>query len=428
MKKRLAILAALPFLLTGCELVHNPGIPVDPPILKDDSYTIMIYMCGSDLESGKDEYGRYSYLATSDLKEIVNTPNKPKNVNIIVETGGAKKWSTQYKISSNKIGRYHVGNNELIEDELLPNANMGKAATFESFLEWGLVNYPAKRTGVILWNHGGAMDGCCFDENYSDDGLEPYELSNAIEAAFTKVKRKEKLEWIGYDACNMAVQDIAEFNSRYFNYMVCSQESEVGEGWDYDKWLDNLYANPKGDTKELLTEICDTFIAENDKELGSRNNDQTLSVLDLNQMDTYKEKWEKMASDLNINSSSKWSSFSKIVNKSKKYGLYDDYTALSYNNGYLFDIFNVSDFLTNMEKASDYSSIKQDFTDLKTALNNLIAYNKTGNAASGSCGLCFFCPLSGYNSASIYTATKTNFSNWRNLVSEYGSFYRDFYR
>ena len=46
---------------------------------------------------------------------------------------------------------------------------MGKSKTFQDFLEWGLTEYPAEKTAVIMWNHGGAMQGVCSDENYNGD-------------------------------------------------------------------------------------------------------------------------------------------------------------------------------------------------------------------------------------------------------------------
>ena len=49
-----------------------------------DTMTILVYMCGADLES---ENG----MASSDLKEMVNA-NLSDNVNLIVYTGGARKW------------------------------------------------------------------------------------------------------------------------------------------------------------------------------------------------------------------------------------------------------------------------------------------------------------------------------------------------
>ncbi|MBO4856829.1 MAG: Ig-like domain-containing protein [Bacilli bacterium] len=369
-----------------------------------DDYTIMIYMCGADLESD-------SGLATGDLAEIFNVTGQPDGVNIIVETGGATSWKN-YNISANYLTRYHVANQGLVKDTQLTKASMGLQSTFQSFLEWGMTEYPAKKTGVIMWNHGGALDGCCFDENFNDDPITNDEANAAYAAAFSNVNRTENLEWIGYDACLMAVQDVAEFNSHYFNYMVCSQETEGGYGWDYDGgWLKNLYNNPTGiTTSNLLTQICTTFIADNTSE-------STLSVLDLTKMSAYKTAWETVASELTsiINSSSKWTTFKNVVNQCKKFGYYSDYS--QYNGGYVYDVFDAQDLITKCQSNSTYSSCS--WSALQTAFNNLVVCSKYTSDYSGSHGLNFFCPISGINSSSYYSTSVTNFTTWRTLCFKY---------
>ena len=52
----------------------------------NDTVTLMVYMCGTDLESK-------SGMASNDLKEMANAALSDK-VNIIVETGGCKEWKT----------------------------------------------------------------------------------------------------------------------------------------------------------------------------------------------------------------------------------------------------------------------------------------------------------------------------------------------
>lgn len=375
-----------------------------------DDYTIMIYMCGSNLES--DYASSNQGLASGDLKEILNVTGQPDGVNIIVETGGAKKWSSMYGISASYLERYHVSNGSLVRDAQLTKASMGLTTTFQSFLEWGLTTYPAKKTGVILWNHGGALDGCCFDENFSDDPLTNAECNTAFENAFNNTNRNQNLEWIGYDCCLMAVQDIAEFNSQYFNYMVCSQETEGGYGWDYDGgWLDSLYEDPTGiTTSDLLTQICTAFIADNSSE-------STLSALDLTKMSAYKTAWENIASGLSgiINSSSKWSTFKNIVNQCKKFGQDTDYS--QYNNGYVYDVFDAQDLITKCMSNSNYSSLS--WSTLQTAFNNLVICSKYTSDYSGSHGLNFFCPLSGINDSSYYSTSVTNFTTWRTLCFKY---------
>ena len=47
---------------------------------------------------------------------------------------------------------------------------MGDPNTLSCFLEWGIKEYPAKRMGVIFWNHGSGIDnGVCIDPCFKFD-------------------------------------------------------------------------------------------------------------------------------------------------------------------------------------------------------------------------------------------------------------------
>ena len=377
-----------------------------------DDYTIMIYMCGSDLESDEG-------LATENITEILSVKNMPDNVNIIIETGGAKKWKSTYGISANYLQRWHIENNKLIRDAQLSKASMGNSSTFQSFMEWGLTEYDANQIGVVFWNHGGAIDGCCYDENYNYDSLTNNEVHQALQKAFKTMGRTQKLSWVGYDACLMAVTDIADLNSDYFEYMVASQESEPGEGWDYDKWIDDLYADTKIEAPELLTEISDTFVekcAECYNSYGGQYrgfNDATMSVLDLSKMINFRAAWENMASNLSniITSSSKWSTFKTLVKKCQQFGYDSSY-------GYTYDVFDLKDFIDLIKANSTYSSIG--INEVETAFNDVIVYNVYGSDSADASGLCFFCAVYGYTLKSTYTNSDTYFTNWRALNISYG--------
>ena len=421
---------------TGTTITATKNMTVEEFV--PDAHTVMIYMCGSNLES---EYKDSEGQASDNLAEIMEVANIPDGVNIIVETGGAKKWDPSY---ASKIGasipaaltRWHVENRKLVKEDstLQPSdASMGTSATFQSFLEWGIQNYPAEKTGVIMWDHGGAMDGCCQDERFGGeygDILTPAEFNQGIKDAYASTGTS-KLEWIGYDCCLMAVQDIAEYNSDRFNYMISSQESEPGGGWDYDKWVKTLADNPSVDTLTLGKSIVDTYYtkcadtynsyADYSSEYASyRNfNDATLSVLDLTKMSTYKTAFEAMATSLAsiVNSASKWSHFASVVNQAEKYGYYEDYS--EYNDCYVYDVFNLSTVLSSIKADSTYASV--DVDSVIDAAEDLIAYNKAGKDSPNACGLNVFCAISGINSKSCYGTDATRFTAWRNLNISYGS-------
>ena len=355
-----------------------------------DAWTILMYLCGSDLESG------YYAFASSDINEMLSASGQPEDVNIVIQTGGCTYWHTS-GIASNKIGRYHIENKKLKQDASLPNASMGAQSTLESFVNWGLEEYPAEKTGLIFWNHGGAFEGCCYDDNYSDDSLEAHEIKAAMDNVFATQNLNKKLEFVGYDCCLMQLQDLAEFNSPYFNYMIGSEETEAGYGWDYDNWLDDLFAY--ADTEDLLAEICDTFLADN-----GWDSDQTLAVLDLNKMDNYFNKFEAMSAAIKDKVNSNKSTFKNVINSCKKY---EDF--------YRFGLFDGKDFLNKLASNNTFSSFATQINDAKTALSEMIIHNAKGSAAGNSNGLAFFAPLGSYGTATSYPSKQTHFNNWKAL-------------
>ena len=385
-----------------------------------DDQTILIYMCGSDLESNNQtNSSKASGYASGDITEILSVNNQPDDVNVVIETGGAKCWKS-YNINANYLTRYHVSNKSLVQDQQISKANMGSTSTLQSFLTWGLQTYPAERVSLILWNHGGAMRGVCYDELYSSDSLTNSEVKTAVANSFNAVGRStsDKLEWIGYDACLMQVQDIAEFNSQYFKYMVASEESEAGDGWDYDTWIDDVYA--KKSTETILTAIVDGFIADTNNKFAANGwgaSDQTLSWLDLSYMSAYKTAWETMASTVKTLISNK-SSFQNIMKTVKYYGTDSECEGYSY-----FGIFDAKDTLNKLK--NNYSGASTQITNALNAFANLVKYSKKGSGAGNSYGLCCFFPMkdnSGYtcSTSSVYTTSQTNFTNWRSIVTTYG--------
>lgn len=381
-----------------------------------DAYTILLYLCASDLESSNATTSQGGY-ATRDITEILNV-SCPSNVNFVLQTGGTTKWSTKYGISATNIDRYHVENKSLVMDARLDQANMGDYQTFEEFLEWGMTTFPAKKYGVIMWDHGAGMAGCCQDDNYNGDVLLNSEVYDAVHDARILAGISNKLEFIAYDICLMAVQDIADFNSYNFNYMLASQESESGSGYDYDSWLPTLYNNAANvNTVTLLTKIADTFIAEQ-----GTSSDQTQAVYDLSKMPTYHVAFEALAAKLRtiITSASAWTTFANLVNQCQKYGKVD---TTSFNNGYIFDVFDMDQLITKMQASSTYrTSCSSELAALRSAFDDVVVYERHGSATSGG-GMCFFCPISGYNEHYVYDSYETDFVNWLTLCETYGTWY-----
>ena len=386
--------------------------------VQQDAWTILLYLCGADLESGGDYGISYGGAATSDIQEILSVNGQPQDVNFVIQTGGAKQWKSTYGISSSYNQRYHVANKQLVKDNdqvYTSYKGMGEASTLQDFLEWGLKEYPAEKVGLILWNHGGGLDGVCYDEKDSDKNLTDNEVVSAVSGALT-TRGLSKLEFIGYDACLMQMMEIAEFNAPYFNYQIASQESEAGTGWDYDTWVDDLYA--KKSTETILKAIVDGFINDNGGVNGTGYNyqgqyypaDQTLSYLDLSKVGEFKTAWESLATQIKskITTSNK-STFKNNIVGASKYFAGDSYT--------YYAEFDCYDFLDKLSSNSTFNPGGNYISNARTALTDLVEYNvvQTEGAAKAH-GLSFY--FGSYYNSSTYSS----FTNWVSLVNTVGGF------
>ena len=237
---------------------------------KNDAVTIMVYMCGTDLESN---YG----MATSDLQEMASS-KIGSNVNVIVETGGCKMWKN--KIVSNSANQYYkveTGGVRLLET--LPKKSMVDNATLTEFIRYCRKNYPAQRNILIFWDHGGgSISGYGYDETQpkSAGTMDLAEISAALKAT------GGTYDWIGFDACLMATLETAVVCSDYADYLIASEETEPGTGWYYTNWVNMLSQKTNVDTVTLGSKIIDDFVSTSTS--ASSSAQVTLSLVDLAEM------------------------------------------------------------------------------------------------------------------------------------------------
>ena len=232
-----------------------------------DQVTIMVYMCGADLESK-------SGMATNDLREMASA-SLSDHVNLLVYTGGCKSWKTQgISNSVNQIYRVRSQRMECLSDNAGSGA-MTDPDTLVGFLDFCRQNYPANRNMLIFWDHGGgSVSGYGYDERVSGSGT--MNLAG-INAALKKAGMK--FDFIGFDTCLMATVETALVASSYADYLVASEETEPGIGWYYTDWLTALSANPGQPTLEIGQNIVDDFVDTCASKCSGQK--ATLSVIDL---------------------------------------------------------------------------------------------------------------------------------------------------
>lgn len=368
---------------------------------KEGTWTVFVYMCGSDLESNY-------HAASTDIKEMISASESDK-VNIVIQTGGSVAWNKP-AIEADRIGRYTIKNNRLELIESLPDANMGDGSTFKSFLNWGIKKYPAEKMGVVLWNHGGGtLGGVCCDEKNNYDSLSLVEM----EKAFSDVSKKmtDKFEFVGFDACLMASLETANMLVPYANYMYASEQVESCDGWYYKPFVDAMVENPNIDGKELGKVNVDGFI-KFAEEVGEEAEDSTLSVTDLSKVDDVIIAFNEVAKQMD----------EKCVS-GKEIDQFCTEAINSLSEGCGDFEYGMVDLFSYMDKISEYVTGTD---NVKKAIENMIVYEKHCIKAPNANGITFLYPTMsfGMNMLNMMrnTIVSPYYMNFIDKVESYRSF------
>ena len=234
-----------------------------------DEVTFMVYMIGSDLES-------QNGAASRDLNEMLYA-KKNDNINIVVETGGCKRWANNV-ISNNCLERYTINSQGLLRlDTNIKDAPMTDPDTLTSFIKYSVDNFPANRYMLILWDHGsGSIMGYGHDEKYQTyPSMSPDIISTALKNSDVK------FDLVGFDACLMANLETAVAVEPYADYLIGSEETEPADGWFYTDFIETLDSNTSIPTVDLCKQIIDDYVRENSSIRGA---EITQSVIDLGQL------------------------------------------------------------------------------------------------------------------------------------------------
>lgn len=232
-----------------------------------DTVTVMVYMCGTDLESK-------SGMATSDLSEMAKA-RIGDNVNVIVYTGGCTRWQNNIISKDvNQIYQVKSGGLKLLERDM-GSKPMTDSATLKEFISYCTENFPANRNELIFWNHGGgSISGYGYDQKYTRAGSMTLSgINKALDQSGTK------FDFVGFDACLMGTCENALMLADYADYLIASEETEPGTGWYYTNWLTALSNNTSVPTLDLGKQIIDDYTDVTARVAGGQST--TLSIVDL---------------------------------------------------------------------------------------------------------------------------------------------------
>ncbi len=389
-----------------------------------------------------------SYFGWNNIKQISQIGSN-KNARIIVQINepGANKKTQRLLIKKNSAKPLF---DPYIADK---KVDTGNPETLINFVVGTFKAYPAKHILCCLWDHGsGYLDpakskilgfpelfqlnpsdmmlernrdndafahyistqqevrGICFDETHNSY-LSNQKLDYALRTICSTLGRK--IDIIGTDACLMQMLEFASLLSPYANYMVGSQELELGAGWNYKYILEPFL------TKTLTPAELSKHIVQSYQRVYSRiMYEYTLSAVDLSLVG---------ALELNVNNVGLLlrQCLAKQIDNSVKN------TLMQCRNKNICQSFDIPDYVDlanlyqNILKNISHFKIKDDQTilnQLATELTNGLQYlracvieNTVGKNVKNANGLSIYFPERSIHSSYLHAPFQVK-NNWVNLL------------
>lgn len=137
-------------------------------------------------------------------------------------------------------------------------------------MKWAFSAYPADQYALILWGHGRGWKkevvppasvgrGLIGGERSSGRSLSNSEVADAM----FKLRKETNtsIAFLGFDACNMQLVEVASEFNNLTTTLVASQEIEPTDGWPYETIFGDLVANPASTAADLAMSVVDKYAA-----------------------------------------------------------------------------------------------------------------------------------------------------------------------
>jgi hypothetical protein len=379
-----------------------------------------IYMIGSDLE-------RRDGSGTSDLNELIKgydelSDKEKSNLNIMVAFGGANKdgWqgmkfaTMKQIIKDSKDGIY--GNSSDYQ-YVAPKANMGYKDSYALFLTYLQNNYDNHEYKFLdLWDHGSGQGYFLGPDDYyggDTDGnniLHTYDFINVMKSI------NLKFNMIGFDTCLNGSLEVGKATHQFANYLVASEETEPGHGWNYTSVIKSL--SKTNNSIELGKALVDGFV--NDE---NHVESLTFSIVNLSAYKELEVAFNKLSDELKL--MSKDEGLRKVVisavRNTRGYSIdREDKTVKE-----MMDIYHFVHLLQvylNMNELSSHV-VYNLASDVIEKLKKYIVYSKQDGTRINSMGVSVF---SLNSKSSKYYGEYTQLSkNWSDVIQSYKSIKKD---
>jgi hypothetical protein len=368
-------------------VVNNDPKPAPTPT-PTTQWTYLVYMAADN---------SLSDAAAFNIKQMV-AANSSSNVKVVVQMEQSQRYSEAAVSAYTQRGTVMNGASQLAS--MGRNVKMNERQSLTEFIQWGKKTYPAQRYALVLWSHGGGWKadktarGALIDESSgTGSAMSVKNIAAAVEEA-------GGVDVLNFDACLMAMYEVAYEMRKAAKVMVASEDTIPGTGNPYDKILNKLVANPAQDAAAL----AQTMVSEYDAYYrASAKDDVTLSAIDLARMDALHAKVKEAAALATAQLATERINIS-AARSAAAYYTYD-------NNRDLIG------FASAWQEKTTSAPLKAKLAELVAAARSTVLANKvldvasdTGTRVKGSTGLAVFLPVAEKTSVSELNTYATSLS------------------
>jgi len=212
-----------------------------PFLLIAREWTALVYMAADN---------SLAPLADSDLVEM-QVVGSTDDVAIVVQVDKPSIGARRMLVGS--------GTSHVLQD--LGIIDMCDWQTLSEFLRWGILNYPANKYCVILWDHATGwtmMPKGSFGSDWSSGNqlsISNGDFQKAISTAYDYTR--EKIDLFAFDACLMQQIEVAFEIKDYATVFLAPQNVCPLKGFRYDRILRALDEDPKMNEFQLARHIVE---------------------------------------------------------------------------------------------------------------------------------------------------------------------------
>jgi hypothetical protein len=332
-------------------------------------WTFMVFLNG---HNSLDDYGEVN------IKQMEQVGSNDR-VNIVVQWASLGKPTRRMLIQRSESGE--VSSPVL---ETLPDVDMGSADQLSEFIRWTVEHFPAQRYMIDLWNHGGGWHvsdkkGKFSPQDISWDDqtghhITTEQLGDVMRQAKTLIGRP--IDVLGFDACLMAMAEVAAQVGDSVRYAAGSEQTEPGAGWPYGKALQQWLAAGADDGAALLKALTEQYVAAYDRNVA-------FSGLDLAKMPALMEAVNAFGKELAKLDDASFAGVRKAAQDTQRYASSDYGDFL--------------DFVAKLANAPVALVAAPVISAVTAACKAMVVANAATSDISGSNGMSVWLPMSPYD-------------------------------